>query len=185
MPDESQQNLPSDAPEAQAADARFREEQSPPIVARRQHATMRYPLPWSLRIVSIVAGLVVLGMLITARVLEPDGSGMGTHQQLGLPPCTSVALFGMRCPGCGMTTSWSLFLRGQFVAAITANMGGVMLAIIGLVYVPWSCYFFFRGLTSRGEKFSFVLAMLLTSAMAVSMVQWIARWIATGHVQAY
>ncbi len=44
--------------------------------------------------------VVVLGV---ARWLEPDAKGYGTHQQLGLPPCSSILLFGSKCPACGMT----------------------------------------------------------------------------------
>lgn len=143
----------------------------------------QFDLPWALRSVAIFSGLGVLILLILARCLEPDPSGMGTHQQLGLPACTSVALFGIRCPGCGMTTSWSLLLRGRLVEAFSANCGGALLAIIGLAYIPWSCYFFFRGLSSRGERFSIVLATLLTTAMAISIVQWLIRWISTGDIR--
>ena len=35
---------------------------------------------------------------------------MGTHQQLGLPPCNFVTLTGYPCPACGMTTSFALLV---------------------------------------------------------------------------
>jgi hypothetical protein len=41
-------------------------------------------------------GAFLLAMLAAAAWLQPDPRGFGTHQQLGLPPCTFQALFGNR-----------------------------------------------------------------------------------------
>lgn len=67
--------------------------------------------------------------LVIACLLEPDARGHGTHQQLGFPPCTLVALCGIRCPTCGMTTSWAALVRGRLFEGLAANVGGVLLAI--------------------------------------------------------
>lgn len=136
---------------------------------------LRQPISWPLRCITLLAGCGVLGTLITARCLVPDASGQGTHQQLGLPPCTSVVLFNAPCPACGMTTSWALLTRGRVADALSANMGGVLLAIIALAYIPASCYFFMVGVASRDEWFSFGLAMSLVVAIVVAVLQWACR----------
>ena len=130
------------------------------------------PLSWPLRITSLACGLLLLTMLLTARSLEPSPRGLGTHQQLGLPPCTSVVLFQAPCPVCGMTTAWAWFARGRLLEACQANLGGALLAIIALAYLPTSCYFFFRGVRSRNEWFSLSLAVALLSALAAAVLQW-------------
>jgi len=132
-------------------------------------------LSWQIRTFSLVAGLVVLALLITARLLEPSGSGIGTHRQLGLPPCTSIVLFAMRCPACGMTTSWAFATRGQIVAAAETNLGGLMLALIAMAYVPASCYFCIKGTATPGQWFSLSLALALVVAMLVATIQWCMR----------
>lgn len=74
--------------------------------------------------------------LAVSRLLTPDPSGMGTHQQLGLPPCSMRVLFGIPCPSCGMTTSWALFSRGEFATSFSVNPAGFLLAcltVIGLL----------------------------------------------------
>ena len=129
----------------------------------------------TLRVVSIVAGLGMLGLLLVARFLEPAASGMGTHQQLGLPPCSSILLWGMPCPACGMTTSWSLFTRGQWLESASVNIGGFLLALIALAYVPAGCYFGFTGRASRNERFSLGLAIALVTALAFAVFQWAVR----------
>jgi Protein of unknown function (DUF2752) len=43
----------------------------------------------------------------------------------------------MRCPSCGMTTSWSYFMRGQLVQSWKANSGGTALALGVILIAPW------------------------------------------------
>lgn len=62
--------------------------------------------------------------------LHPDKYGHGTHQQLGLPPCPSVLLFNKPCPGCGLTTSWTATIHGQFVQAFQAHPLGPILYLV-------------------------------------------------------
>jgi len=84
-----------------------------------------------------VLGLGLLLPLVVAGLLVPSPLGLGTHQELGLPPCTMVMLCGCRCPTCGMTTAWAHMVRGQVVAAVEANSGGAVLALLDMLAVPW------------------------------------------------
>jgi hypothetical protein len=71
--------------------------------------------------------LVWLIVTVIGLCLRPDPSGHGTHQELGLPPCPSALLFDRPCPGCGLTTSWSAFLHGQWRFAFEAHPLGPLL----------------------------------------------------------
>lgn len=85
--------------------------------------------------VRVIGLLLAVGLsvpLITARALTPSPTGSGTHRQLGLPPCSMQLLWGIRCPACGMTTSWSYFTRGRWVRSFLANSGGFALAILAV-----------------------------------------------------
>jgi hypothetical protein len=82
-------------------------------------------------------GIGLLGLLAVAAMLEPNPSGHGTHQQLGLPPCTFWVLFGRPCPVCGMTTAWAHLMRGEWCDAVRANLGGTLLGLMAIVAVPW------------------------------------------------
>src|SRR5262245_15153515 len=95
------------------------------------------PLTVAARCFALLAGLALAAMLAVAVWLTPNERGFGTHQQLGLPECSVLAAFHIRCPACGMTTSWAYTVRGQLWRAATANCGGMLLAIGAILLAPW------------------------------------------------
>lgn len=84
------------------------------------------------RFLAATVGGGLLALLVVASQLQPDPRGLGTHQQLGLPPCTFSMLFGQRCPACGMTTSWSLVTHGRVSEALNNHISGTVLAGLAL-----------------------------------------------------
>ncbi|MCY3006648.1 MAG: DUF2752 domain-containing protein [Planctomycetota bacterium] len=118
----------------------------------------------------LTAALVsVLGV---AAWLVPEPSGLGTHQQLGLPACTSVSILGIRCPACGMTTSWALMAEGRVPEAIRANLGGSLLFIVAACSVPWLVGILWTSSCRLRDQWGlFALSGSLVS-MAIALVLW-------------
>ena len=118
----------------------------------------------------LAAGLIfVLGI---AAWLTPNPSGLGTHQQLGLPPCTSLMVLGIRCPACGMTTSWALMIEGRIPEALAANLGGSLLFVVAFLSVPSIAWIFWTGNRRAREQWGyFALSGSLTS-MFIAFVMW-------------
>lgn len=85
--------------------------------------------PRSTRIGAAFLAAAALAVLITAGLIHPDASGMGTHRQLGLPPCGWLASTGYPCPTCGMTTSFSAAANAQPVASFIAQPFGAFFAL--------------------------------------------------------
>ncbi|MBN2308167.1 MAG: DUF2752 domain-containing protein [Candidatus Hydrogenedentes bacterium] len=86
------------------------------------------------RVLAVAAALgVVLAIVIGSQLLTPDPRGLGTHEQLGLPPCGTVRLFGIPCPFCGMTTAFVLAAQGHFAKAFVAQPAGLLLFVLGIV----------------------------------------------------
>ncbi len=85
--------------------------------------------PFRARLMATVALAGCCSLLGLAAWMDPDPRGLGTHKQLGLPPCSSVMLLGYPCPTCGMTTAFSHTVRGRFVAAFHAQPAGFLLAM--------------------------------------------------------
>jgi hypothetical protein len=80
-------------------------------------------------------GLGCAAALVIAILLPPDPRGLGTHEQLGMPPCSFVLTSGLPCPTCGMTTAFSNMVRGHVLQAVHAQPAGAVLclAAVGLL----------------------------------------------------
>jgi hypothetical protein len=127
------------------------------------------------RLAVAAAAIGFLAPLVVARCLVPDPRGLGTHQQLGLPPCTFRVLFGRPCPACGMTTAWANVLRGRLPAALRANVTGTLLCGLDLAAVSWLGLSVLRGRWLGGAPHSDAGAWLAGSVAAVMLVEWCVR----------
>ena len=110
-----------------------------------------------------------------AGLLNPDPRGYGTHQQLGMPPCTFRFLFGRPCPGCGMTTCFAHFVRGEFTKACRANIAGVVLAAVCVMLIPWCLWSAYRGRLWKVSDPVMFAGGLTLSLSGLAILLWIAR----------
>ena len=124
------------------------------------------------RVLLLIGGVGLAGLLLTARLLQPSSDGFGTHRQLGMPACSLVAILGVRCPSCGMTTSWVYWMRGDVLRAVEVNAGGSMLALAATLGGPWTLV---SGLRGRYVWFRLNEYFLIAAAVAtvvVVLIQW-------------
>jgi hypothetical protein len=135
--------------------------------------------PWT-RCGLAATGAVLIGLLATAAMLKPDERGFGTHQQLGLPPCTFKVLAGVRCPSCGMTTAWSNLMRGRFTTAAAANMGGLALGVTAIGLGPWALVSGIRGKWLWGRPRDSFTVAVMSGVVGVTLIDWGIRIFLTG-----
>jgi len=127
------------------------------------------------RLLVAVMGLGLSVPLTVASRLEPNRQGQGTHQRLGLPPCSFRVVSGQRCPVCGMTTSWAHLVRGELIEALRANVGGTLLGMVAMVAVPWLLLSAARGRWLGWTPNSAAAAWIATSIMLVTLIDWSVR----------
>jgi len=114
-------------------------------------------------------------IFVIAIRLEPDERGFGTHQQLGLPPCTFRTFTGVLCPHCGMTTCFTNLVRGNFTAAWTANPAGIPLATAFALGIPWCLAVAVSGRwLGTQEPFKWFVLICL-GYLALAVVVWLLR----------
>jgi hypothetical protein len=135
------------------------------------------PTRWALA----VAALGAVGVLATARALEPDPRGYGTHVRLGLPPCQFFAVTGYRCPSCGMTTAFACVVRGRLGAAWRANPAGSLLAPLCALLVPWLLAAAIGGKPWGFRTLDRPLTVFVVAAVALSLVAWTVRLLLGGR----
>jgi len=105
----------------------------------REYLGARARLAW---LAVAIACATVLGI---GAYLRPDPRGLGTHEALGLPPCSFVLTSGLPCPTCGMTTAYSLMLHGHPIQAFLAQPAGAVLCLGTVVLLIASVHFAIRG----------------------------------------
>jgi hypothetical protein len=82
--------------------------------------------------------------LIIARFLRPSANGVGTHRQLGLPPCAFLHFTGFPCPSCGLTTSVAHAARLNFYESVITQPFGLVVFVSAALSIPLSIYFIYR-----------------------------------------
>jgi hypothetical protein len=82
------------------------------------------------RLAHTIVFLATAGILGLAAWLEPNPDGLGTHRQMGFPPCNMILLCGYPCPTCGMTTAFAHTVRGQFLSAFRAQPAGLLACLV-------------------------------------------------------
>ena len=115
------------------------------------------------RAVCALLAAAFLGILATAAWLRPDARGVGTHEALGLSPCGWIAGFGIPCPTCGMTTSFSLAVRGSLWASFRVQPMGCVLAVVTAASAV-TCLF----VAATGSRIGHVLGARLTPRVLVA-----------------
>jgi hypothetical protein len=106
------------------------------------------------------------GRIIAARRQE-------THRQLGLPPCSFYSATGLPCPSCGMTTSFSLLMHGDVLNSLRANAVGTLLALTGLLAVPWALVSVWRGRPLFIRSLEKVVSVVVVALFSLMLLRWI------------
>lgn len=110
--------------------------QLPGVTAVRQQGFQ--PAAYARRDRAIYATLLLSSsaVLTVARLLTPSPRGVGTHEQLGLPPCMFLKLTGIPCPSCGLTTSFAHAVRLHFYESFITQPFGLVACIVAFLLVP-------------------------------------------------
>ena len=93
---------------------------------------------FSRRLVALFIAVSCGSVLAVAAWLTPSSTGMGTHTQLGLPPCSWITTMNIPCPTCGYTTAFSNAAHGRFLAAFDAQPFGALLAFATAIFMVGS-----------------------------------------------
>ncbi len=117
----------------------------------------------------------VLTLLLTARGLTPDPRGFGTHEQLGLTPCSFYRWTGRECPTCGATTAWALLLRGDWTAALQCNVVGTLLCVVAVLSVPWFVLSALLGRWWLAKPRANVVVLLGSGLVVIAVLDWAQR----------
>jgi hypothetical protein len=121
---------------------------------------------------------VIFGIAIYLNPYYTDESGRvvarrdSTHTGLGLPKCTFYQQTGIKCPSCGMTSSFALLIRGDVWHSVQANFAGTILATFCLLLIPWSLVSLWRQKLLFVRSFEMVMTICVGAFMALMLLRW-------------
>jgi hypothetical protein len=121
----------------------------------------------------IAIGLASSACLIVARMLQPSSRGVGTHEQLGLPPCVFLHLTGIPCPSCGLTTSVAHAARFHFYESITTQPFGIVIFISAALCIPLSIFLWRRRIPWSRLKSSLGGNLVIYLTIALFILSWL------------
>tara|TARA_Y100001933_G_scaffold242475_1_gene270222 strand:+ start:42635 stop:43123 length:489 start_codon:yes stop_codon:yes gene_type:complete len=99
------------------------------------------------RLLSLTVLCACLPVIGIAVWLAPDSSGMGTHMQLGLRPCSYLEATGIPCATCGMTTAFSHAAHGNLIQSFIAQPAGMLFCLLLAVMSLLSLYTLVMGIS--------------------------------------
>ena len=126
-------------------------------------------------VVSVLSG----GLLGVSAWLEPSAAGHGTHEQLGLDPCTFLALTEVPCPMCGATTTFSLMADLRWLEGIANQPFAALLFLVtvGSFAVSTSEALVPRGRWTRlSERLQPYELTIIAALGCFMLVAWIYKW---------
>ncbi|MEX1039345.1 MAG: DUF2752 domain-containing protein [Pirellulaceae bacterium] len=94
------------------------------------------PSPWLHRVLLVLS----LGVLLAAFVLKREGTEEVAIAGLNIvlpPTCGARTLWGIDCPGCGLTRSFISLAQGDLIGSWQVNPGGVFLFGFLLLQIPY------------------------------------------------
>lgn len=134
-----------------------------------------FPIGWKIRLLLIGWSLFLIAGFGIAFQTTPDPRGFGTHQRFGFAPCVIRNQLSIPCPSCGMTTSFSHFVRGQIRQSAEANTAGLVLALVCVVMIPWSWISVYRKRLWLVSKPETCLLWLLCGLITITLSEWVFR----------
>ncbi len=167
--------LPQASPPTDAASEQlgFEDDQGLYLLAGRLR--IGPPVGWR-ELMPFAATLLSLSVVLGGMaLLKPSRDYVGTHQQLGFPPCSFRAVFGLPCPGCGGTTSVAFMVHGHPVDALKSNLFGS--AVFLVIAATWlGCLF---SVVTR-RPIALLLegrdaARVVAYAIALMLVSWVVK----------
>lgn len=84
-------------------------------------------------------------------------------------------VFGFPCPGCGGTTSFAYFVRGDWRQAASSNLAGFGCALMSALMIPWSLASAVAGRTWGLRDPLTAAVWLLAILGGLSGIQWLMR----------
>lgn len=137
------------------------------------HAFAIRSIPAHPRLAAAVVLIISATPLLVAANLRASPDGVGTHEQLGLPPCGFYSAIRIPCATCGMTTAFSHAAHGRLLTAFAVQPAGAALALVSAAAMAISAYALVVGMPLAPLGRAVTRFKPVAAAMALVLLAWI------------
>ena len=128
-----------------------------------------------LHLIFLVAALAVIILSFTMTLIGPSlvylpGSAVPLPES-----CTARLLFGINCPGCGLTRAFISISRGEFANAWNFNPAAFVVYLFVIIQIPWQTYQLSRILRGRQCVEAIWIYILPVLVAVLLFTQWLVR----------
>ncbi len=123
----------------------------------------------------VMAGAAVL-LALVLRVRDDGRVVLWGLPDYPLPPsCPTYALFGVKCPGCGLTRSVVEFTHGDWASSWHFHRLGWLMALAILLQIPYRLLALrAQGRTPLGTRFAELVGYVL---IVLLIANWLMDWV--------
>jgi len=125
------------------------------------------------RLIYLTVPAVSTSAILLGRMMTPSPTGVGTHQQFGLPACLMLTLTGIPCPSCGLTTSFSHAAHLEFSQAVQVQPFGLLVFFLAVASIPISILIMTRHKPFSDLLFSRSANRIMYWLLSLYIVSWI------------
>lgn len=129
------------------------------------------------RVSAVVVVAAAAAVVVALWRVAPDERGFGTHERLGLSPCSWPVAYGIPCPTCGCTTAACLLVHGRVVDAVVAQPFGAIVtaALLLLGLHALACLAFARSFVDLLVRLP--LRRLLAAGFVALLLGWFYKYL--------
>ena len=143
----------------------------PPIVVNKKQLRAEFIFHLALLIAAV-------SVILLSFLMRSVGESLVFLPWSSLPmpeSCAAKQLFGISCPGCGLTRAFIAISHGNWDRAWFFNPASFLVYLFVIVQIPWRCFQMWRIAINRYPVFSVWLFLPLAVVAAGLILQWIVK----------
>lgn len=133
--------------------------------------------PWLDRLIAVVVLATGAAFVLALSLVSPDPRGYGTHELLGMEPCSWASGGDLPCPTCGVTTAACHLVHLSPFKAVATHPFGAALAGFGIWLAGMAGFSLIRRRSFVDRLARLPYATLLISGVVLLAGSWLYKYL--------
>jgi hypothetical protein len=130
---------------------------------------------WHIQVLVICAMALAAAPLL--QVQGPQKVSLRGWAAAELPPlCGSQVMFGISCPGCGLTRSWVSLAHGDVSRSLMHHRLGWLLMALAMLQIPYRLHALYTGRPLLPDRLASGIGFALVAALIINWL--VGLWLA-------